>query len=143
NTTYINHHVLSTRKSANSGTNTVTYDDVLLAQLEQVMQQRHERNGNAPDDGPERDVRLPRGSEHGARLGRPESALTPREIQARIRAGYLVAEVAAEAGVDIDWVERFAVPIVAEQAQVLERALSLTYVAPRRGPSALPLAAPA
>lgn len=36
------------------------------------------------------------------------SGLTPREIQARIRAGASVAEVAEEAGVDAERIEGFA-----------------------------------
>ena len=131
--------VLSARKGSKSGAYTVAVDEVLLAQVEQVVQQRHERNGSAGDDHGPGTYGSHVGIDHGARLGRPESALTPREIQARIRAGYLVAEVAAEAGVDIEWVERFAVPIIAEQQQVLERALAFTYTAARKGKSVLPL----
>src|SRR5204862_673980 len=56
--------------------------------------------------------------------GRPQSALTPREIQARLRSGFSIAQVAAEAGVGQDWVARFAAPILAEQQQVLERSQS-------------------
>jgi len=132
--------VLSARKGSKSGAYTVLVDDALLAQVEQVVEQRHERNGNAADLRYGNPERAPRPSaDPVAPVGRRESSLTPREIQARIRAGYLVSEVAAEAGVDVDWVERFAVPIIAEQSQVLERALALTYIAPRRGPSALQL----
>jgi hypothetical protein len=47
--------------------------------------------------------------------------------------------VAAEAGVDTEWVARFAVPILAEQAQVVELARALVYAKPRLGESAQPL----
>ena len=47
--------------------------------------------------------------------------------------------VAAEAGVDPAWIERFAAPVLAEQARVLEQALGLVYDKPRFGPSRLPL----
>lgn len=70
---------------------------------------------------------------------RSESALTPREMQARLRAGRTIDEVAAEAGVDTEWVARFAVPILAEQAQVVELARSLVYAKPRLGESSEPL----
>ncbi len=67
-------------------------------------------------------------------------ALSPREMQARLRQGRTVAEVAAEAGVDSEWVERFAGPIVAERRVALERAWSLHLSAASGQVSALPLA---
>lgn len=132
--------VLSARKGSKSGAYTVEVDDALLAHVDQLVQQRHSSNGSAagPSSGLKEQAPRP-ATGSGGSSGRRESLLTPREIQARIRAGYLVAEVAAEAGVDIDWVERFAGPILAEQSQVLERALAMKYVAPRRGSSDLPL----
>jgi hypothetical protein len=48
--------------------------------------------------------------------------------------------VARAAAVDEDWVDRFAAPILAEQARVLETALDLTMTGGRHGASALPLA---
>ena len=47
--------------------------------------------------------------------------------------------VFCEAHVDEEWVSRFAAPILAEQEQVIERAQSLAYTAPRKGQSSLPL----
>jgi len=44
-----------------------------------------------------------------------DSALSPREIQARIRAGESVDEVAAASGMDPARVEPFAVPVIAER----------------------------
>ena len=44
-----------------------------------------------------------------------DSALTPREIQARVRAGQSLEEVARTAGMDVDWVEPFAAPVLAER----------------------------
>ncbi len=44
-----------------------------------------------------------------------DSALTPREIQARIRSGEPLQEVARAAGMDVDWVEPFAAPVIAER----------------------------
>jgi hypothetical protein len=54
--------------------------------------------------------------------GRVESELTPKEIQSRLRSGRSLAEVAAEAGVGIDWIERFSAPILAEREAVIGRA---------------------
>jgi len=70
---------------------------------------------------------------------RVESALSPRDIQTRLRAGRTVAQVAAEAGVSIEWVERFAAPVLAEQAAAVERAYATTMRTQRRGHSDRPL----
>ena len=51
-----------------------------------------------------------------------ESQLTPREIQARVRAGHSVDEVAVAAGISTDRVERYAAPVLAERAHVVEQA---------------------
>ena len=60
-----------------------------------------------------------------------ESALSPREIQTRIRSGESVADVARVAGVDHDRVERFAAPVIAEREHVA--GLAMTSSARRRG----------
>jgi hypothetical protein len=51
-----------------------------------------------------------------------ESQLSPREIQARVRSGHSVDEVAVAAGIPADRVERYAVPVLAERAHVVEQA---------------------
>ena len=51
-----------------------------------------------------------------------ESQLTPREIQARIRAGHSVDEVSLAAGISPDRVERYASPVIAERSHVVEQA---------------------
>ena len=51
-----------------------------------------------------------------------ESSLRPREIQARIRGGASVAEVAAIAGVTIERIERFAHPVLLERQRATELA---------------------
>ncbi|NMO92469.1 septation protein SepH [Actinomycetospora sp. TBRC 11914] len=60
------------------------------------------------------------------RLGQMEIATTsplrPRDIQARIRAGESVADVAAGAGVPAAHVERFAYPVLLERSRVAEMA---------------------
>ncbi len=60
------------------------------------------------------------------RLGQMEiettSPLRPRDIQARIRAGESVADVAAGAGVPAAHVERFAYPVLLERSRVAEMA---------------------
>ena len=63
-----------------------------------------------------------------------ESALRPREIQSRIRAGATVAEVAAIAGVTVDKIERFAHPVLLERTRATELA-SLSHPIREDGPT--------
>ncbi|SHL18645.1 Protein of unknown function [Pseudonocardia thermophila] len=51
-----------------------------------------------------------------------ESQLRPREIQARIRAGASVEQVAAAAGVPVAKIERFAYPVLLERSRTAELA---------------------
>lgn len=59
-----------------------------------------------------------------SRLGQIEveadSSLRPREIQARIRLGATVADVAAEAGIPASRVERFAHPVLLERSNIAD-----------------------
>ena len=124
-TTDLDGLIFSARKGSKAGGYMVPLDKALLATIAEAERLR---NGDKGDEG------------NGARgRARPDSRLTPREIQAHLRAGRSIPEVAAEAGVDIDWVERFAVPVVAEQTQMVERARGLTYSKPRLGQSTQPL----
>lgn len=121
--------IFAARKGAKSGSFVVPIDGRLLQQIAEA--ERHRDGGGrgsvARDTTP--------------RLTRPESSLGPREMQDRIRSGWTLDEVAAEAGVDHDWVRRFAAPVLAEVAQVIDRAQGATFDKPRVGASALPLAA--
>jgi hypothetical protein len=64
----------------------------------------------------------------GARVGQTHidievtSMLRPKEIQARIRAGASVEQLAAAAGVDIERVQRFAHPVLLERSRAAELA---------------------
>ncbi|MFI9010431.1 septation protein SepH [Actinosynnema sp. NPDC053489] len=51
-----------------------------------------------------------------------ESQMRPREIQARIRAGESVAQVAAAAGLPVHRVERYAYPVLLERSRTAELA---------------------
>jgi hypothetical protein len=53
-----------------------------------------------------------------------ESALSPREIQARVRGGEDLAEVARIAGIGLDRVERFAAPVLAERDHIARQAMA-------------------
>jgi hypothetical protein len=63
---------------------------------------------------------------------------TPKEIQARIRAGASVEQVAAAAGVEMSRVERFAHPVLLERARAAELATAAHPVL-ADGPSVLTL----
>ena len=53
-----------------------------------------------------------------------ETSLTPRDIQARIRAGGTLEDVARVAGMAMDRVERFAAPVLAEREHVASMAMA-------------------
>jgi len=72
------------------------------------------------------------------RLGQLEiemdSALTPRDIQSRIRSGQSLEDVTKVAGIPLDRVERFATPVLAERRHVAGLAMSSSVR--RRGETA-------
>ena len=77
-------------------------------------------------------------------LARPEepereSTLTPREIQARLRAGESAEQIAHSAGVPLARVERFSGPVLSERARVVEMAQAAVLERARRGRSVVPL----
>lgn len=55
-----------------------------------------------------------------------ESRLSPREIQARIRSGQSMEEVAIEAGISVERVERFAGPILHEREHIAQEAAKVS-----------------
>ena len=55
-----------------------------------------------------------------------ESRLSPREIQARIRSGQSPDEVADEAGISVERVERFAGPILHEREHIAQEAAKVS-----------------
>jgi hypothetical protein len=67
-----------------------------------------------------------------------QSVLRPKEIQAKIRAGASVEQVATAAGVDIARVERFAHPVLLERSRAAELATAAHPVL-ADGPSVLTL----
>lgn len=123
------HLIFSTRKDAKSGGYVVPVDEDLLEAVEEVVSHRarnHEDETGGPDEAPPSPPRV-------------ESQLSVREVQARLRAGDPAARIARDAGVDADWVERFAQPIRAEQRRVVDRALAVPLSRARAGESAVPL----
>ncbi|MGB8652495.1 MAG: septation protein SepH, partial [Mycobacteriales bacterium] len=69
----------------------------------------------------------------------PGPELTPKDIQARLRAGESAEAIAVSAGVPVTRVERFAGPVQGEMARVIDAARSAHLVRGRLGRSALPL----
>ncbi len=70
---------------------------------------------------------------------RAASALSPKEIQARLRAGETAEAIARSAGVPVTRVERFSGPVQGEMARVIDAARSAHLVRGRLGRSVLPL----
>ena len=108
--------VLATSKDAGTGGFRLSVDARLLAAV----------RGN-----------LPRPGEDAVR----DSALTPKDIQMRLRAGESPEKIAAEAGVPVARVERFAGPVASEFQLIINQVRAGFVVRGRRGPSVLPLGA--
>lgn len=71
--------------------------------------------------------------------GAPEVDLSPKEIQARLRAGESAEQIAQAAGVPVTRVARFAGPVAGELARTLDAARDGFVVRGRRGRSSAPL----
>jgi hypothetical protein len=68
-----------------------------------------------------------------------QSRLTPKDMQARLRAGESPAQVARIAGVPVSRVEPYAAPVLAERSRVIDQARAATMVRARQGRSVVPL----
>jgi hypothetical protein len=69
----------------------------------------------------------------------PTVDLSPKDIQARLRAGESAEHIARSAGVAITRVERFAGPVAGEMARMIDAAREAFVVRGRLGPSTAPL----
>jgi hypothetical protein len=118
--------ILSARRGARSGSFRLTIDSALEEAVDDLRARRSEEPEAARPAEPPRRPRV-------------ESALSVKEIQARLRTGRSIAEVARAAGVDVEWVDRFAPPVFAERAQVIAKVQSVPLRRARLGPSALPI----
>ena len=117
--------ILSARRGSRSGSFHLPVDEALAESVEELRARQAEDQAAVDDNGDAEAVHAPR----------VESALPVREIQARLRQGRSVPEVARAAGVEPAWVERFATPVFAEQAQVVTKAQGLALRRARLGPS--------
>ncbi|MGI8759398.1 MAG: septation protein SepH, partial [Acidimicrobiales bacterium] len=122
--------IFAVRKGSKSGTFVVDLDDELVSTVTGADRLRAGEMVVQPSS----EGRQLRSAWRG-------STLNPRELQDRLRAGWSIEELADEAGTDIEWVNRFAAPVWAEQAQIVLQARSLVFDKPRLGPSALTLGA--
>ena len=78
---------------------------------------------------------LPREGESGPRA----VEVSPKEIQARMRAGESAQQIADAAGVPVARVERFAGPVLSERERIIDQARAGYLTRGRLGPSQLPL----
>src|SRR6266480_1525406 len=130
-TTDLDGLIFSARKGSRAASFMVQLDQQLLATIAEAERLRNGEVGEGGQGG--------EGGTAGPRTPRPASRLTPREIQARLRGGRSIPEVAAEAGVPLDWIDRFAAPIAAEQARMVDQARVMTFSKQRLGQSSQPL----
>jgi len=121
--------VLSEHARAKHGDMVLEIDDRLLEAINKAQRLRTQDEGQRLDS-----AALPSRRETANGEG-ATPRLTPREIQQRLRAGESVAALARSSGTEEAWIRRFAAPVLAEQAKVLERARSLTYTKRGVGPS--------
>lgn len=120
--------IFSSKDGARSGGYVVALDSELLDAIREVLERRDRHRAPAPTAKPPLSFTSPRPPAQG-------SSLPPRDIQARLRAGRRIEEVALEAGVDDEWVRRFAAPIFAERAHVAARAQAAVLDVDGLGPS--------
>jgi hypothetical protein len=135
--------VLSRQKGVKSGGFVVDLDDHLRAALEEAYR-RHKEGGSRGDPVPARLPEAPPEAEVPPEqvVGEPmprkkpaRSVLSPKEIQAELRSGKSVEEVAELAGTDTSWIERFLGPILAERKGIVDAVMTGVISHPRRGRS--------
>jgi hypothetical protein len=122
--------IFSVRRGAKSGSYVVEVDDAFLDAVDGAKSFVEGAAGSAEDGD---------GGEAYHQAARPESALTVREVQARLRRGLSIEQVAVHAGVEPSWIARFAAPVLAEQASVVRAVRASRFAKARLGPSASPL----
>ncbi|MCA1845312.1 MAG: DUF3071 domain-containing protein [Actinobacteria bacterium] len=114
--------VLSDHARAKRGDMVLEIDDRLLEAIDKANRLRTRDEGVRLESNA-----LPSRRGHGSDDNGAVTRLSPREIQQRLRAGESVAALAKSSGTDEAWIRRFAAPVLAEQAKVVERARSVTY----------------
>lgn len=69
----------------------------------------------------------------------PSDGVTPKQIQARLRAGESSEQIAESAGVPVERIERFAGPVEGERQRMIDEVQKAVSSRPRLGPSVAPL----
>jgi hypothetical protein len=126
--------VLSEHARAKRGDMVLEIDDRLLEAIDKAQRLRTFDEGNRLES-----AALPSKREAVNGDGTEIARLTPREIQQRLRAGESITALARSSGTDEAWIRRFAAPVLAEQAKVIEQARTVTFTKRGVGPSAVTL----
>jgi hypothetical protein len=122
--------VLSEHARSKRGDMVLEIDDRLLEAIEKAQRLRTRAEGHGLESAalPSKRVTVNGDATTVARL-------SPREIQQRLRAGESITAMARSSGTDEAWIRRFAAPVLAEQAKIIEQARTLTLVKRGVGPS--------
>jgi hypothetical protein len=123
--------VLSEHARAKRGDMVLEIDDRLLEAIDKAQRLRTTDEGMRLESNA-----LPTKREHADAENGVAVRLSPREIQQRLRAGETVAALARSSGTDEAWIRRFAAPVLAEKARVIEQARAGTFTKRGVGPSA-------
>ena len=113
--------MLSEHARAKRGDMVLEIDERLLEAIDKAQRLRASDEGQRLESNA-----LPRRSEANGENG-VAVRLTPREIQQRLRAGETVTALARSSGTDEAWIRRFAAPVLAEKAIVIDRARTATF----------------
>ena len=113
--------MLSEHARAKRGDMVLEIDDRLLEAIDKAQRLRTSDEGQRLESNALPSKREANG-ENGVAV-----RLTPREIQQRLRAGETVTALARSSGTDEAWIGRFAAPVLAEKAIVIDRARTTTF----------------
>lgn len=126
--------MLSEHARAKRGDMVLEIDDRLLEAIDKAQRLRTSDEGQRLESNA-----LPSKRSEANGEGGVAARLTPREIQQRLRAGETVTALARSSGTDEAWIRRFAAPVLAEKAIVIDRARTATFNKRGVGPSAAAL----
>ncbi len=126
--------MLSEHARAKRGDMVLEIDDRLLEAIDKAQRLRTYDEGQRLESNALPSKRSEANGESGV-----AARLTPREIQQRLRAGETVTALARSSGTDEAWIRRFAAPVLAEKAIVIDRARTVTFNKRGVGPSAAAL----
>lgn len=133
-TTDLKNLIFARRRGAKSGTFIIEIDARMRRTLDEVARLEDEkRRADENKRKAEADVK----AASDARAAARESKLTPKEIQGQLRRGKSTQEVARLAETDVSWIDRFATPVLAERAGVVDAVRAGIVSKARLGPSSM------